>query len=429
MIERRKNSVFIYRILIVFIVLIGMVLVPYSICEAASASITLDSDKTTFTTGDEIAVSIQLSSEALLGDFEAYVTYNDDVLEFKSGASFIAGGDGLLKITDMTATGEEYTRKYIINFTAKKVGNSQIAMKDKPEIYEYETGLDMSVSANQLNISVAAPKSASTNTNLKSLKINPGTLTPEFDKDVSNYEAQVTAEADKIIVSAITEDDTASVTVKGNDKLEAGNNRTTITVKSESGHTKTYSIDVIRKEEKTKDTTEETAEETMEQETDTKEDYSLENKTTKINNILAITEDDKIYIQNGYRYQIIPISDESKIPSGYVKTTLILNEVIIDAYTPESNLESDFLLLYAMNEEGEQGFYQYDRVEKTMQRYTLKQEEIGNKYIMTDEILHSEEYKNRITTMGIIIAILGAILITMSIALIHVVMKAKEPKE
>jgi hypothetical protein len=174
---------------------------------------------------------------------------------------------------------------------------------------------------------------------------------------------------------------------------------------------------------------EETAEETTDKETDTEEDYSLKNKTTKINNILAITEDDKIYIQNGYRYQIIPINDESKIPTGYVKTTLMLNEVIIDAYTPESNLESDFLLLYAMNEEGEQGFYQYDRVEKTMQRYTLKQEEVGNKYIMTDEILHSEEYKNRITTMGIIIAILGAILITMSIALIHVVMKSKEPKE
>ena len=431
MVLRRVQNLSRIKVIIIVLILLSTVLMPYSICEAASASITLSTDKTSVTTGEEITVSLQLSSEALIGDFEAYVTYNDDVLEYKNDSSRIAGGDGLLKISDRNVSGEEFSRKYVIIFHALKVGSSDIAMKDSPNIYEYDSGIEMSVSSNSISIHVSAEKTASSNTNLKSLKINPGTLEPKFDSDITEYTTQADKSTDKIIVSAVPEDDTSVIDLKGNDKLVDGSNEITITVKAKSGHKKKYTIKAVKEKQELVDTQEETVEETLETiEEGFVEDFILNSSIVEINAITAISSEDGIYIQNGYRYQIMPILDETIIPKGYIKTSLVINEIVTDAYTPQSDLESDYLLLYASNDNGDVGFYQYDRVENTIQRFNEKQTiDTNNKVVMTNEILHSEDYKNRITTMGILIGILAAIVISMSLALLHIYTKSREPKE
>lgn len=404
-------------------ILSALLISNYSVCQAASVSITLNTDTPSVTKGDTVLVNVQLSSDARLGDFEAYITYNKDVLEFQEGASFIAGGDGLLKITDMTATGEETARKYVINFKAKKTGNCEISVKDNPEIYDYESGEIMSVSMNELSISVTAAKTASTNVNLKSLKINPGTLSPDFNKEETDYKTTVTSDTNQLIISAIAEDNSSIVTTQGNEKLNVGSNTVIVTVKAESGHTKKYKIEVLREEE-LQGTTEIT--ETV----DTKEENTSENSSdddlVSRNSVTIEENGDIIYIQNSFRYQLIPLEDEQDIPEGYMKTTIIIGEEIVDAYTPVSDLNSEFLLLYAVNDKGEKGFYQYDRVEKTIQRYNKKQSNSSGKFILSDEIVQSEDYKNKITTMGIILGILGALLITMSIILIHTYTKPKD---
>lgn len=424
-----RTVIFIIKAFIMLF-LLGTALMPYTECKAASAAITLSTDKSSFTVGDEISVSVKLSSEAILGDFEAFVSYNDDVLEFKKSGSHIAGGDGLIKISDKNVGTEENSRKYILNFTAKKTGNSTISLKDNPEIYDYESGLDMSVSSNELNISIEAPKTASTNTNLKSLKINPGTLKPEFNRKVTEYSAQAGSDIKQMIISAVAEDEAATVAVKGNDALKPGSNKVIVTVTSESGSKKQYVIEVIREEEESGNSLEETSGEETSDDTETGEEYTLENKDARINEILTVKDGETVYIQNGFRYQILPVPDESRIPAGFVGTTVLIDDTMINAYMPKSNPDSDFLLLYAVNESGEEGFYQYDRVEGTMQRYSRGQGEAAdNRYVMTEEIIRSDKYKSRLTNMGIVIAVLGAILIMLSIALIHVYMKSKDSKE
>ena len=406
--------------------IILLILLPYTFCRAASATVNLSTDEEAAVIGDEITVSLSISSDVMLGDFEAYLTYNADILEFENDATFIAGGDGLLKLTDKNMVNKESSRKYIMRFKAKAIGASEIGIKDKAEIYEFETGTAMSVSSNRLDIRVTAPKTASDNKNLKSLKINPGSLKPNFDPKITEYTTKIDYENSKIILSAAPEDDNAKVTVEGNENLDVGNNTITVRVKAESGEIKEYIITATRKEAIEKETEEtiETSESEDNLDSDSERDVSIEDKSAEIGNLLIIKDGEDRYIQNGYRYQILKPGDDVVIPDGYSKTSLILDDVTVTAYTPNNDLNSDFLLLYVKNEAGETGFYQYDRVEKTLQRFTKSRE--GNKVVLSGDLMQSEEYKAKLTTMGIVLAILGCVCIILSVALIRLYLKNRE---
>lgn len=88
----------------------------------------------------------------------------------------------------------------------------------------------------------------SANNDLSSLTIDGVTLSPEFDKDVTEYTANVGEEIANLIVSAVAENSNAEVEVTGNENLQMGENTVTITVTSEAGETKTYTIRVIKGE-------------------------------------------------------------------------------------------------------------------------------------------------------------------------------------
>jgi hypothetical protein len=411
---------------IVLIIMIILIITPYKISQAQSAQITFSTDSTDIMKGDNILVSIQITSDAVLGDFEAYITYNADILEFKNGATFISGGEGLLKLSDINVVNADSSRKYVMKFNAKEIGNCDIVIKDKANVYDYESGEKMSVSSNRLSIEVEATKEASTNTNLKSLKISPDTLSPGFDPKITEYSAKVPNNVEQLIVSSIPEDDTSTIALEGNENLTVGSNNITITVTAESGDQKIYKIKVIREEAAD---VEENSSESADNNQDLSETEYNNNETniTTINKIVLLKDGNDLYLQNGFRYRIVEPKVDTVIPQGYIKTTLKINEDTIAAYTPEHNLESDFLLIYASNEFGSEGFYQYDRVENTLQRYTKSQiENSSNKYVRSNEVIQSEKYKNNLTTMAIIIAVLGSISLVLSIVLIRLFIKEKE---
>ncbi len=424
-IQMKKHKIA-YRNLFLFLSFLLLILLPYSISQAASATLTLSTDTKTAAVGDDIMITLSISSDTMLGDFEAFITYNADILEFKSDASFIAGGEGLLKLTDKNTVNKENSRKYIMKFKAKAIGISEIAIKDKAEIYELESGLAMSVSSNRLDIRVSASETASDNTNLKSLKISPGTLTPAFDKNITEYTADLKYEDEKLVISAVTEDENSKVTVEGNEKLTVGNNKIIVKVKAESGNTKEYRITATRKESDKQETAEinESDETDTDKDANTQEYNDIKNTAAEIGKLLIIKDGDERYIQNGFRYRILEPGDDVAIPQGYIKTSLILNNVTVTAYTPENDLDNDFLLLYAMNEDGETGFYQYDRAESTLQRYAKGKD--GNKVVMSADLMRSEDYKAKLTAMGIVLAVLGAACIILSVVLIRVYLKKKD---
>jgi len=77
-----------------------------------------------------------------------------------------------------------------------------------------------------------------------------------------------------------------------------------------------------------------------------------------------------IYIQNQYQFKVADLADEDVIPSGYVKTSVELDGKSVPAYTMENDLDNNYLLMYLKGVSGEPTLYQYDREEKTLQRYT-----------------------------------------------------------
>lgn len=63
--------------------------------------------------------------------------------------------------------------------------------------------------------------------------------------------------------------------------------------------------------------------------------------------------------------------DGIAIPDGFTESDYIANDKTITAYQSQS-LPEDFYLFYAMNNNGEEGWYLYDSTEGTYQRYVLE---------------------------------------------------------
>ena len=91
----------------------------------------------------------------------------------------------------------------------------------------------------------------SRNNYLSSLKVSDGTLSPEFNRDITSYTINFDDEntiknLDKIKITATADDKTAKVTGTGEKALVEGENTFKINVKSESGSTRTYVIKVTK---------------------------------------------------------------------------------------------------------------------------------------------------------------------------------------
>ncbi len=90
----------------------------------------------------------------------------------------------------------------------------------------------------------------SNNKNLKSLSISGEyKLTPEFDKDVTEYNITVGKDVDSLDIKATAEDSTAKVEISGNDKILTGENLVEVKVTAEDGTVRTYKINVTKGEE------------------------------------------------------------------------------------------------------------------------------------------------------------------------------------
>ena len=82
---------------------------------------------------------------------------------------------------------------------------------------------------------------------LSSLEVSPGTLTPAFSSNVYEYQVEVGADCDKLLVSGKTTDSGAKMVIAGNDGLKAGSNAVIVNVTAADGVTKAkYTITVIR---------------------------------------------------------------------------------------------------------------------------------------------------------------------------------------
>lgn len=290
----------------------------------------------------------------------------------------------------------------------------------------------------------------SSNASLSSLVISAGTLSPEFSAATKDYTATVDYSCSSLAVTANPADSKASVTsVTGNDSLEVGENTVSVVVTAEDGSTSTYNIVVTRRAEDDPENADKQdnwkkfningTEWTMVN--DIPEDVvpeGFEHSKTVIEgleyNTLHGTFGDitLVYLQsesgNGLfvydaaqnaAYEFVRINSESHfivvllpkvddVPEGYNEISLsIEGKGVATAYQTKAektdDQTKDFYLVYAMNDNGESGWYTYDSVDGTYMRTklstpTVAQEEndttkselvpgIANKYLVLAAIL------------------------------------------
>lgn len=99
---------------------------------------------------------------------------------------------------------------------------------------------------NNSNYNQDDDETRSDNTNLKSLKVDVEGLSPEFDKNITEYYLIVDLTIEKVNVEAVPEDEKSKITITGNSDLKEGENTIKILVKAENGNTKTYTINITK---------------------------------------------------------------------------------------------------------------------------------------------------------------------------------------
>lgn len=367
---------------------------------AASATVSISTDSTTVSKGSAFTVSIIIDADEAVGGFEGFVSYDSDILEFAGGGVSITGGEGILRISNLEIPDSSNKIKYAMKFKALKVGNCNLSITDKPMVYSFDSGDSMSVSSTGISIDVTAEQKASKDAGLAELRISPGAISPAFDSNITEYSTDVENDVNQIIVSAKTTNDNASVEVSGNTNLKVGGNKVVITVSAESGDTSNYFLHVNKK-----DTTGE----------------------EKPEDVVTDTEEDKSYLTGSFQYKPLGSVIPEEIPEGYTETKIVINSQNITAYVPVDSVENEFLLIYAMNDNGEKGFYRYDRIEGTMQRYV---EETPNSLI--EEAVQSSEkdgYDKKLNQLSLIIAGLSAFSVLVIIIAIRLFMKNRGYKD
>lgn len=324
--------------------------------------------------------------------------------------------------------------------------NDSNSNKDNKDNSGSNTGNDNN--ANKDNENKEEKKSS--NASLGSLVISAGMLSPEFSAATKDYTATVDYSCSSLAVTANPADSKASVTsVTGNDSLEVGENTVSVVVTAEDGSTSTYNIVVTRRAEDDPENADKQdnwkkfdingTEWTMVN--DIPEDVvpeGFEHSKTVIDgleyNTLHGTFGDitLVYLQsesgNGLfvydaaqnaAYEFVRINSESHfivvllpkvddVPEGYNEISLsIEGKGVATAYQTKAektdDQTKDFYLVYAINDNGESGWYTYDSVDGTYMRTelstpTVAQEEndttkselvpgIANKYLVLAAIL------------------------------------------
>lgn len=249
----------------------------------------------------------------------------------------------------------------------------------------------------------------SSDSSLSSLIISAGSLSPEFAAGTKDYTTTVDYSVSSLAVTATPADSKATVTsVTGNDSLEVGENTVSIVVTAENGATSTYNIVVTRRSEDDPENSDQQenwkkfdingTEWTMVN--DIPEDIvpeGFEHSKTVIDgleyNTLHSTFGDitLIYMQSdsgnslfvydaaqNAAYDYVRINSESHfivvllanvddVPEGYDEVSLsIEGKGVVTAYqSKDDKADKDFYLVYAMNDQGECGWYTYDSVDGT----------------------------------------------------------------
>ena len=382
------------KIKVILISLFCLLVIPETVF-AASGKINV-SGTSTVVVGNNVTVTVTLSSSTLIGSWEMSLNYDKNYLQLRSATSESNG----IRMAASTATGVK-SKSYTFTFKTLKKGSTSVSVGGYLA-YAYADLSEISLSSNSKTINIITQAeleaSYSKNNNLASLGVEGFTLTPEFNATTLEYSVTVPENTKEVNITASVQDRKASVTGVGVQQVNQGNNKFLVTVKAENGSEKTYTINVDVKDENPIEVTVGDKKYTVVKLKENLPIASLYNEySIKINefdipaykndytglvlvglkdtegNISLFIYDDE---NNSYKeyselkssqITIYPLKPEENI-EGYKKGNVKIQDIDVEGFY--LNEDSDFFVIYGVNvETGDKGFYMYDKKMQTLIKY------------------------------------------------------------
>ena len=365
--------------------------------DAATANITVTSSKSRVIVGDNVTVTIKISSSANIGSWDFTVVPS-------SNLSLVSRSDGFdgFKVADNGGAATK-SKTYTFTFKAKSSGTGSVKLNVN-EVYEMTNDdstpkMTVKTTSTSFNIMTQSQLEASYSKNnyLSKLEIEGQALTPQFDKDTLEYNIDLEYGTKNINIIATTEDYRASIDGNGNVALSQGMNNIKVVVTAENGSARIYTINanvkeldpinvtldgknysVVREEKFLPSinntyqlTTIEIDNKTVPAYYNSVIDFTLIGLKDEDGNInLYIYDDNNYTIYNEFNFNQIKVYlldiDESILPKGYIAKDITIGDKTVTGYIHDGY---EYPIIYALNlETGEKNLYKYDVKENTLQR-------------------------------------------------------------
>ena len=395
-----------------FICLILTLLFIPNIVRALGANVSISAPDSVYV-GDTVNVSVTVSSGSSLGSWDFTVGYDDSKLSYSSstsGASQTAAG--------YAQGGGQTSVTYTWTFKAIASGNASFNINGI-NVYAFDDDSQMSIGGStSTSINVVKPSSGGSNggsggsgnntntqpdykyeyssdNSLSSLNVEGFDIS--FDPSVTEYSVSVPNDTKKVSVGATANDGKASVSGIGDYDVKEGSNKIEVLVTAENGETRTYTIDVVVKEESPIEVSVGDEKFTVVRKADklprANATYSsstilikgesipcyhsditdiylvgLMNDKGKIKLYRYLASNDKFsdYTEVNIGGLYLILTDTKDIPNGYTSGKVTIDGKEYDAFLKDGY----YPLLHGINlETGNEGLYNFDETEKTIQRY------------------------------------------------------------
>lgn len=463
------------------IIVLGLLMIPVNYSYGAG-SISLSGIPSNAKIGDTFTVTVSIPEGHMAG---IIVEYDKTILSYVSCSVESTGGQGDVHLGIYNGTSATITFKTIAegesNIRAYLNDNIGCSNAEGEEVSLAEVSVKITVK-NEASSSVDPGKSA--DNSLQSLKVSPGTLTPQFHPSTWNYTMTVDYSVTSIVVDAKPSSSKATLeSVTGNENLQVGENTISIAIVAENGTRHVYKIVVTRMPQDANvgdgdegnEGNDGGDEENDENQTPTVK-FSYGGRELSVNtNIpeemtpLGFASSTKVisgaavpvlefengkltlvYLTDAEKHGALYVYDETekdvypflsiKSENHYVIILRPTVETVVEGYRQctlsiegkgtmiafqkdlAENKGDEFYVLYCMNDAGELGLYSYDMVEGTYQRFfaEIKDGSEGNGITADELAAMNAELKYNQQRMQWLIYGLAAAVAVLLVALIVV---------
>lgn len=275
-------------------------------CEAADGLIQISDASAGVGETVNVTVKVDAGGDAL-GDCEATLTYDQEMLEFVDGTYAEASEDGILLAQYGTGTETEFT--FELQFIVLNEGKTELTLSDSTAYLYSDETLELHATGGAI----------SSEKTIVGDPIDIGGTTYYFYEDFS----------EALILDGFSKS-----------TLDYNGYTHNVIVQDLTGKTAAY---FVREDNNPK--------------------LMIYDDGTA-----SFSPSEMVSISNSYYLVLFENTSGSTIPDGYAETTIEINGTVLPAW--QNMNETDYFLVYALSSEGFEGFYQYDSQEGTYQRYS-----------------------------------------------------------